>query len=184
MLQVGPFKGEIIFHRNRYEDGGAFQLYANAADIIVSQHRFARTEGLLSWGRFNGNVGSATNSVKPRTPLTLNPNATQYTCRPHTYRYCPNLRVQFVDNVVEEGNHMWNWNATYPYPHPKTIEPYWIGIMASDQASNTHTNSHANYQNNKNTVNNNKQNKKQKTKNNNNNNNNNKTKNGVTQTKG
>merc|ERR1711908_132718 len=33
----------------------------------------------------------------------------------------------------EEGNHMWNWNATYPYPHPKTIEPYWIGVMASDQ---------------------------------------------------
>ena len=78
MLQVGPFKGEIIFHRNRYEDGGAFQLYANAADIIVSQHRFARTEGLLSWGRFNGNVGSATDPVKP---LTLNPNATQ--CTPH-----------------------------------------------------------------------------------------------------
>ena len=56
--QVGPFKGKIIFHRNRYEDGGAFQLYANAADVIVSEHRFARTEGLLSWGRFNGNAGS------------------------------------------------------------------------------------------------------------------------------
>lgn len=24
-------------------------------------------------------------------------------------------------------------NATYPYPHPKTVEPYLIGILASDQ---------------------------------------------------
>eukprot|EP01047_Picozoa_sp_COSAG01_P006106 COSAG01_NODE_218_length_21548_cov_7.916919_7_plen_69_part_00 len=28
---------------------------------------------------------------------------------------------------------MWNWNATYPYPHPKTIEPYWLGVLGSDQ---------------------------------------------------
>ena len=77
---------------------------ANAADVIVSQHRFARTEALLSWGRANS-----------------------------PYAYCPNLRVQLVDNVVEEGNHLWNWNATYPYPHPKTLAPYWMGVMASDQ---------------------------------------------------
>ena len=28
---------------------------------------------------------------------------------------------------------MWNWNATYPYPHPKTAEPYLIGVLGSDQ---------------------------------------------------
>jgi hypothetical protein len=142
MMQLGPFKGRFIFDENRYEDCGAFQLvrrapagflllaapfmsctisdqkkehhrllnhyentppslacrvllapdlppgslplqYANAADVIVSRHKFARAEGLLSWGRAGGG-----------------------------HVYAPNIRVQFVDNVVEEANHMWNWNAT------------------------------------------------------------------------
>lgn len=104
VVQVGPYKGMILFHRNRYEDGGAFQLYANAADVVVSEHRFARTEGLLSWGRAGGGAV-----------------------------YAPNIRIQFIGNVIEEGNHLWNWNATYPYPHPKTVEPYWIGVLGSDQ---------------------------------------------------
>lgn len=105
-VQLGPFKGRILFVGNRYEDGGGFQLYANAADVVVTDHHFARTEALLSWGR-------AASS--------------------HTY--APNLRIQFVGNIVEEANHMWNWNATYPYPHPKTIEPYFIGVLGSDQDS-------------------------------------------------
>merc|ERR1712087_668195 len=32
-----------------------------------------------------------------------------------------------------EGNHVWNYNGSYPYPHPKTVEPYSIGCLASDQ---------------------------------------------------
>merc|ERR1712113_176366 len=85
-------------------DGGAFQLYANNVDVVVSEHRFARTEGLLSWARCSGKAA-----------------------------YAPNLRVEFVSNVVEEGNHVWNYNGSYPYPHPKTVEPYSIGILGSDQ---------------------------------------------------
>lgn len=42
-VQLGPFKGRFIFYANRYEDGGAFQLYANNADVVVAKHRFART---------------------------------------------------------------------------------------------------------------------------------------------
>ena len=76
---------------------------ANAVDIVVSAHKFARVEALLSWGR-------------------ASPPA-----------YCPNMKIQFVDNTFTEGNHMWNWNATYPYPHPKTAEPYLIGVLGSDQ---------------------------------------------------
>ena len=70
LVQVGPFKGRFVFLANRYMDGGAFQLYANAADVVVAHHRFARMEGLLSWGRAGGGAV-----------------------------YAPNLRVQFVDNV-------------------------------------------------------------------------------------
>ena len=104
LIQVGPFKGRFIFHNNRYEDGGGFQTYGNAHDVIISKHKFARTENLVSWGRGNG------------------PSV-----------YSPNLRIQFLDNTIEEGNHLWNWNATYPYPHPKTIEPYSMGVLGSDQ---------------------------------------------------
>ena len=34
IVQLGPFKGRFIFDENRYEDCGAFQLYANAADRL------------------------------------------------------------------------------------------------------------------------------------------------------
>ena len=77
MMQLGPFKGRFIFDENRYEDCGAFQLYANAADVIVANHNFARAEGLLSWGRAGGG-----------------------------HVYAPNIRVQFLDNTIEEANHM------------------------------------------------------------------------------
>ena len=83
--------------------------------------------------------------------------------------YAPNLRVQFTENTVVEGNHLWNWNGSCPvtaasnrarafcdpppkgawdsadpwspraradpYPHPKTVEPYFIGVLGSDQDS-------------------------------------------------
>merc|ERR1711907_26024 len=78
LVQVGPFKGRFVFLDNEYLDGGAFQLYANAADVIVAEHRFTRMEGLLSWGRATG----------------------------HNI-YCPNIQVQFVDNHVLEANHVW-----------------------------------------------------------------------------
>ena len=98
-VQVGAFKGQIIFHRNAYADSGAFQTYGAAQDVVVSEHTFERVEGLLSWGRTYG--GNA---------------------------YAPNTHVEFVRNVFVEGNHLWNYNGSYPYPHPKTIEPYSIGV--------------------------------------------------------
>ena len=104
LVQVGPFKGLFIFDANKFADGGAVQTYGNAHDVVFSRHVFRRTEGLMAWGRGTG-------------PAI----------------YSPNMRIQFIDNVVEETNHLWNWNATYPYPHPKTIEPYFMGVLGSDQ---------------------------------------------------
>ena len=104
-VTLGPFKGRIVFHANEYRDGGSFQTYGNAQDVVVSEHRFARCEALLSWGRAN----------------------------PAAHAYCPNTHIEFVGNVIEEANHMWNSNGSYPYPHPKTIEPYYLGILGSDQ---------------------------------------------------
>ena len=80
VLQTGPFRGRTIFVGNTYQDGGPWQLYGNAHDWIVSGQRMARTAGIISWGRGR-----------------KEPN------------FCPNIRVQIVDCVIEEGNHINNW---------------------------------------------------------------------------
>jgi hypothetical protein len=78
-------------------------------DIIVSETRFERTEGLYMWGR-SGSGG-----------------------------YSPNCRVQFLGNTVLEGNHLWNYNGSYPYgyeplgPASKTAEPFWMGVPGGGQ---------------------------------------------------
>jgi hypothetical protein len=108
-VQVGAYKGQIIFHGNEYTDAGSFQTYGAAHDVIVSEHVFTRTEALLSWGRTYASLFGGHN-------------------------YAPNVHVEFVRNTVVEANHMWNYNGSYPYPHPKTIEPYFIGVLATDQA--------------------------------------------------
>ena len=48
VVQIGPFKGQFIFHGNRYADGGAFQTYGTAMDVIISTTTFERTEGVLT----------------------------------------------------------------------------------------------------------------------------------------
>ena len=53
-IQLGPFKGKFIFYSNSYIDGGTFQTYGNAMDVVVAKHTFERSEGLLSWGRSSG----------------------------------------------------------------------------------------------------------------------------------
>ena len=66
-VQVGRFKGRFLFWANTYEDCGAFQFYANVADGVVARHRFARAEGLLTWGRATpaaGHVYAATMRVQ------------------------------------------------------------------------------------------------------------------------
>ena len=53
----------------------------------MARHRFVRAEALLSWGRATSSAGHV---------------------------YAPNLRVQFTENTVVEGNHLWNWNGSCP----------------------------------------------------------------------
>ena len=75
-----------------------------------AEHTFERVEGLLSWGRTYG--GNA---------------------------YAPNTHVEFVRNVFVEGNHLWNYNGSYPYgyeplgPASKTAEPFWMGVLGGGQ---------------------------------------------------
>ena len=67
-VQVGAFKGQIIFHRNAYADSGSFQTYGAAQDVVVSEHTFERVESLNSWGRSYGG-----NAYAPNTHVELVP---------------------------------------------------------------------------------------------------------------
>jgi len=107
-------------------------MIGDGQDIIVSETRFERTEGLYMWGR------SASKG------------------------YSANTRVQFLGNTVIEGNHLWNYvrwgcfldlsrcpsltrkvsllqNGSYPYgyqplgPASKTAEPFWMGVPGGGQ---------------------------------------------------
>ena len=124
---MGRFKGRFLFWANTYEDCGGIQFYANVVDRgpnpitptrtptptntnpsrsrcrspnrsrsptpnqvfdgVVARHRFVRAEALLSWGRATSSAGHV---------------------------YAPNLRIQFTENTVVEGNHLWNWNGSCP----------------------------------------------------------------------
>ena len=122
---MGRFKGRFLFWANTYEDCGGIQFYANVVDRgpntitptrtpnptntnpsrsrspsrnrcpnpnqvvdgVVARHRFVRAEALLSWGRATSSAG---------------------------HIYAPNLRIQFTENTVVEGNHLWNWNGSCP----------------------------------------------------------------------
>lgn len=109
MIQLGTCHMMLLFHDNYYADGGAVQMIGDGMDIIVSETRFERTEGLYMWGR-SGSGG-----------------------------YSPNCRVQFLENTVLEGNHLWNYNGSYPYgyeplgPASKTAEPFWMGVPGGGQ---------------------------------------------------
>ena len=103
---MGRFKGRFLFWANTYEDCGGFQFYANVVDGIVARHRFVRAEALLSWGRATASAG---------------------------HIYAPNLRIQFTENTVVEGNHLWNWNGSCePSATLEPRVPMGLGIGVAD----------------------------------------------------
>ena len=74
-VSIAPFRGQNLFIANRFEDGGAFQLYAAAHDSIVANNRGARMDGFYVCG--------------------LNP---------HGWGLQPSWFCQFFDNEITEGN--------------------------------------------------------------------------------
>jgi hypothetical protein len=112
-IAIMPYQGKIAFNRNRYSDGGAVQFYSTATNCQAHENVFERTGGLIAWGRMG--------SFAP----------------PH-YMWGPNLRNVFYDNVVKEGNHVYNYATTgdgspYHAGGSKTIEPWSFGSLSNDQ---------------------------------------------------
>ena len=75
LISITPFRGQSLFIDNRFEDGGAVQLYGVAHDSIIARNRAARFDGFLVWG-----------------------------INPHDWGYQPSWGCQFLDNQITEGN--------------------------------------------------------------------------------
>ena len=115
LVQLGTCHMMMVFHDNEYADGGAVQTIGDPQDIIVADTKWERTEGLYAWGRSGGN------------------------CNKRLGCYGANVRVQFLGNTIVEGNHLWNYNGSYPWgyeplgPASKTAEPLWLGVPGGGQ---------------------------------------------------
>jgi hypothetical protein len=117
-IAIMPFQGRIAFNRNSYTDGGSVQFYSTAIGCQAMENVFERTGGLMAWGRAGA-------------------------WQPH-YMWGPNYRNVFYDNLVLEGNHVFNYDTHYSkeqqnisveyYPGgSKTIEPWTFGSLTNDQ---------------------------------------------------
>ena len=55
MVSIVPYRGNLMFVANAYEDGGPFQLYGDAHDCLIAENTGARMDGftgvgLVRWG--------------------------------------------------------------------------------------------------------------------------------------
>jgi len=110
-----PYQGTLLFVGNNYVDGGAVQLYGQAIGCMMAENTFERTGGLMAWARSTNDDGFGTN-----------------------------VRNQFIDNHVVEGNHVFNYNThptveedsryeAYFVGGSKIIEPWFFGSLTNDQ---------------------------------------------------
>jgi hypothetical protein len=84
-ISIVPFRGQNLFIGNTFEDGGAFQLYGMAIDVIVAENKGARMDGFLTWGHMN----------------------------PQGWGVQPSWFCQFLDNEIVEGNGYGNRTASF-----------------------------------------------------------------------
>ncbi|MDQ1328544.1 MAG: Pectate lyase 3 protein, partial [Candidatus Poribacteria bacterium] len=75
LISIVPFRGRYLFIGNKFEDGGAFQLYGMSIDCIVAENTGTRMDGFFAWG--------------------LNP---------HGWGWQPSWYCQFLGNTITEGN--------------------------------------------------------------------------------
>lgn len=53
-VQIMPFRGRNIFHRDWNVDTGPHQFYGHGVESIVSDVKFERVRGLIGWGQWRG----------------------------------------------------------------------------------------------------------------------------------
>ena len=61
VVQVMPYRGQMIFHRNHFKDTGAFNFYGISIDNIVAENTAERFQGYQVWGQWRPNGGPPAN---------------------------------------------------------------------------------------------------------------------------
>ena len=51
-VEIMPFRGRNIFHRDMNVDTGPHQFYGHGVESIVSEVKFERVRGLIGWGQW------------------------------------------------------------------------------------------------------------------------------------
>lgn len=106
-VEILPFRGRIIFHRNSYEDTGAFQFYGHAVSNIVADNVAARFGGFINWGQWRGWIPPPPANASgdaPALPDRLGGvmgNGMQI-----------NLQIMFEHNNVTAGAALLNYNIS------------------------------------------------------------------------
>lgn len=94
IVQVLPFRGRNIWHRNTYKDSGSVQFYGHAMSNIVSETFGERFGGIIAWGQWRNWTSPEEGPPSSHSACGLG-NGIQ-----------PNVQAQWLDNVVVEGLHL------------------------------------------------------------------------------
>eukprot|EP00037_Helgoeca_nana_P001409 m.26704 g.26704 ORF g.26704 m.26704 type:complete len:622 (+) comp11832_c0_seq2:743-2608(+) len=94
-VQILPYRGRNIFHRNFLSDCGAFQFYGIGLENVVSENRNERMAGMVSWGQWREWHSPAEGGVGGEMGCGANPN----------------LFNVFERNEFIEGNTIVNYNT-------------------------------------------------------------------------
>ena len=106
MVSVVPYRGNLFFVANEYEDGGPFQLYGMSQECIVAENTGARMDGFSGSG--------------------LNP---------HGWGWQPNWFNIFADNQILEGNALGGKSARFAAGGSYDDLDHKFGIPSQDNYS-------------------------------------------------
>lgn len=108
-VQIMPFRGRNIFHRDLNVDVGPHQFYGHSMESIVTEVKFERVRLLGAWGQWRGWVppppanASAGSDALARPLGGVMGNGLQ-----------PNVRSAYRGNVFVEREHLFNYACECP----------------------------------------------------------------------
>lgn len=101
-VELFPFRGRNIFHRDYNIDTGPFQFYGHAVENLVTDVKFERIRGMMNWGQWRGNfLPSSDEATAVKTQLGGQMNNGMQ----------PNLKCVYENVQFLEGNHLFNYNC-------------------------------------------------------------------------
>lgn len=109
-LQIMPARVKNLHVLNHYVDGGAIQIYGHGSDIVIGHNLAERTTGFWAWGQWRGWGTAAERKGTLGTRFEMQRLGGSFGVGMN-----PTTHVQFLANVVAEGNNIvnvWYTNKT------------------------------------------------------------------------